>query len=84
MPTISTFYGIVIRMFFAQGEHNPPHFHAFYGNEAAAFDIRTLDVLDGGLSPRATRLVEEWARKHQDELMTIWETQVFSKIPPLE
>jgi len=30
MPTISMFYGIVIRMYFAPKEHNPPHFHAYY------------------------------------------------------
>jgi hypothetical protein len=29
MPEISRFYGIVIRMFY--NEHQPPHFHALYG-----------------------------------------------------
>jgi hypothetical protein len=29
MPTISVFYGIVIRMFVK--DHPPPHFHALYG-----------------------------------------------------
>ena len=29
MPRISNFYGIVIWMYF--NEHNPPHFHATYG-----------------------------------------------------
>ena len=29
MPEISRFYGIVIKMFF--DDHNPPHFHALYG-----------------------------------------------------
>jgi hypothetical protein len=28
MPTISTFYGIIIQMFF--DDHVPPHFHAKY------------------------------------------------------
>jgi hypothetical protein len=28
MPEISRFFGIVIKMFW--GDHNPPHFHAFY------------------------------------------------------
>lgn len=27
MPTISMFYGIVVRMYFAPKEHPPPHFH---------------------------------------------------------
>jgi Domain of unknown function (DUF4160) len=33
MPTISQFYGITIRMYF--DDHPPPHFHPYYGNEAA-------------------------------------------------
>ena len=28
MPEISTFYGIIISMFFS--DHNPPHFHVKY------------------------------------------------------
>ena len=38
MPTISIFYGIVIQMFWR--EHNPPHFHALYGEHEAIFDLR--------------------------------------------
>ena len=28
MPVISRFYGLVIKIYFQQSEHNPPHFHA--------------------------------------------------------
>lgn len=45
MPTISAFYGIVIQMFWR--EHNPPHFHALYGEYEAVFDLRELHVLRG-------------------------------------
>ena len=54
MPTISTFYGILIRMFF--NDHPPPHFHARYGEFEATIDIGTLDVLEGQLPRRATGL----------------------------
>lgn len=70
MPELSRFFGIVISMFF--DDHNPPHFHARYGNERVAIDIRTLQVMDGGLSPRALGLVVEWASQHQDELLAAW------------
>jgi hypothetical protein len=30
MPEISRFFGIVIRMFYA--DHEPPHFHASYSS----------------------------------------------------
>ena len=28
MPVLSRFYGIMIRMYFQQAEHNPPHIRA--------------------------------------------------------
>ena len=40
MPVLSRFYGIIIRMYFQQAEHNPPHIHALYGEDMAAIDIR--------------------------------------------
>jgi hypothetical protein len=43
MPTISTFYGILIQMFWQ--EHAPPHFHALYAEYEALFDIKTLEIL---------------------------------------
>lgn len=41
MPTLTRFYGIAIKMYFLQSEHNPPHVYAIYGEDAGAFDIRT-------------------------------------------
>ena len=70
MPEISRFYGIVIRMYF--GDHNPPHFHAFYSGEEAVIDIRTLAVLSGRLPGRALGLVVEWGSLHSDELLELW------------
>ena len=51
MPVLSRFYGITIRMYFQQAEHNPPHIHALYGEEVAAIDIQTGEVLEGYLPP---------------------------------
>ena len=31
MPIIAKFYGLIIKMYFQQAEHNPPHFHVVYG-----------------------------------------------------
>ena len=47
MPEISRFYGIVIRMFY--DDHNPPHFHAFYGSDEAWITVNTLAVFHGNL-----------------------------------
>ena len=70
MPTISAFYGIVIRMFFS--DHPPPHFHALYGEFQATIDIDRLEVREGKLPRRALELVLDWARLHQNELMDDW------------
>ena len=70
MPRISSFYGIVIYMYF--NEHNPQHFHAQYGEFKTEIAIQTLAVLIGKLPPKALGLVMEWASQHQDELMNNW------------
>jgi hypothetical protein len=52
MPTISMFYGIIIRMYYAPVEHNPPHFHAYYNDCKARFSIDSLELIDGDLPRR--------------------------------
>ncbi len=59
MPVISSFYGIVIRMYFLQSEHNPPHVHAIYGNESVSIQISSGRVLDGKIPPRALKSVRK-------------------------
>ena len=86
MPEISRFFGIVIKMFF--DDHNPPHFHAEYGDEVALFDIRNLSLFSGHLPPRVKGFVIEWATIHQQELLEDWERaqtqQDLLRIAPLE
>ena len=43
MPEVSRFYGIVIRIFY--DDHNPPHFHAEYGEHELLVNINTLAIL---------------------------------------
>ena len=71
MPTISTFYGILIRMFF--NDHVPPHFHVQYAEFRATVDIQTLTVSTGQLPRRAQELVLDWAELHQQELLEDWQ-----------
>lgn len=84
MPVLSRFYGIVIRMYFLQKEHNPPHIHAIYNDDVAAIDFMNGKVLDGYLPPKALEMVQEWIGLHRNELKEIWETQDFRNISPLE
>jgi hypothetical protein len=85
MPEISRFYGIIICIY--SREHNPPHFHASYGEYEAVIDIQTLGVLAGHLPARSLGLVVEWAELHKQELLESWNRawnhQVPNKIEPL-
>jgi hypothetical protein len=86
MPVVSTFFGIIIRMFFA--DHEPPHFHVEYQGQSATFDFAGK-LLAGELrSARARRLILEWARLHEHELRANWKRlkalQPLRQIAPLE
>ncbi len=71
MPEICRFYGIVIKMYFA--DHSPPHFHAEYAEYEARIAIENLTVVSGTLPPRAMGLVAEWASLHQQDLSGLWD-----------
>jgi hypothetical protein len=79
VPEVCRFYGIVIKLYFA--DHVPPHFHAEYGEYEARIAIESLAVLSGALPPRAMGLVAEWSVLHQRELLEQWQ-RVMSHEPP--
>lgn len=82
MPALSVFFGIVITMYWR--EHNPPHFHASYGETEALVSIETLEVLRGSLPRRALAMVLEWAAEHRAELMENWRLcQAFTPPQPI-
>jgi len=60
MPTISMFYGIIIRMYCAPNEHNPPHIHVYYQDEKAVIDIKKVELMQGKLHKKKLRLVLAW------------------------
>jgi hypothetical protein len=86
MPTLSIFFGIVIRMYF--DDHPPAHFHAIYGEHEVKIAIETLEVIEGALPRRALGLVLEWAEIHWQELRDNWsngqEHEPLKRIEPLE
>jgi hypothetical protein len=72
MPTLSMFFGIIIRMYFAPKEHNPPHIHVFYQDLKSVIDINTCEILEGQIPPRQLRLVSAWIEIHKEELLANW------------
>lgn len=84
MLGIARFFGIIIKMYFSQSEHGMPHFHAIYNEYNGVFDIQTLEMIEGDLPIRAQRLIREWAEQYQQELLRIWNTNEFKRLPGLE
>jgi hypothetical protein len=82
MPEVARFYGIIIKVFF--GDHPPPHFHAVYGEYNALISIESLEIIEGDLPKRAQSLVMDWASLYQSDLLKMWESQEFRKLPPLK
>lgn len=69
MPTISMFYGILIRMYY--DDHNPPHFHAYYNNYEAVITLNG-EVINGYFPKKQLKLVEAWVIIHKKELEANW------------
>jgi len=86
MPVISTFFGIVIRMYF--GDHPPPHFHAEYQGQKATFNFDGELLAGSIISRTARKLIQEWALSHKFELMVNWrnieEGRTLNRIEPLD
>jgi len=81
MPTISMFFGIIVRMYCGRAEHNPPHIHVYYQDFRAIFDIETGEVVDGKLPPQKVRLVAAWIELHREELIANWELASRGELP---
>ena len=74
MPVLSTFYGIVVSMYFMDNRrHHRPHVHARYQDDEAVLSIPEGELLEGGLPPGKLRLVQAWVEIHTDELMADWQ-----------
>lgn len=84
MPTISSFYGIVIVMYLREKEHNPPHVHAINQDYDAPFLISTGEIMEGEFPAKATAMVREFIQRYQKELEEMWETEEYVKLPPLK
>ena len=81
MPTLSRFYGIIVRMYCAPSEHNPPHFHAYYNEYKATIALDTLETVEGWLPKKQFRLVQAWAELHMEELRADWNLAMNGETP---
>lgn len=89
MPEVCRFLGIVISMYAEMpARHHEPHFHAYYGEQAAVFSIASGQLSAGSLPTSQKRAIEVWRRARQIELQQNWERlqarRRIAKISPLE
>ncbi len=68
-------------------DHNPPHFHARYGEYEVIVEIETGKV-EGVMPKRALQMIQEWRELHKAELLENWkkagQNKPIEKIEPLE
>ena len=77
MPTISMFYGIIVRMLFMDNQqHNLPHIHVEYQGMKAVLEIPSGTLLEGELPNKKLRLLQAWIDIHEEELMADWSLAV--------
>lgn len=58
MPIIGRFYNIIVKMYYFEDEHNPPHIHAKYNEHEAVFSLLTGDIIRGNLPKKRWALSE--------------------------
>jgi hypothetical protein len=77
MPVISTFYGVVVLMYyFDDRRHHLPHIHVQYNDEEAVLGIPDGEFIEGTLKTAKLRLVQAWIEIHREELMANWELAI--------
>lgn len=88
MPTLSMFYGIIVRMQNEKGgRHHVPHLHAIYGDLEVVMSLEG-EKLEGDFPKKQLKLLEAWIALHEDELKANWKLlsqgDGYFKIDPLK
>jgi hypothetical protein len=87
MPTLSVFFGIIVRMYREESsKHRLPHLHAEYSGSEV---VVALDgtVLEGKIPGNKMKLLDAWMEIHKDDLDANWRLlsagEQFFRIEPL-
>lgn len=84
MPVISRFYGMIVKMYFRQKEHNPPHIHVIDGEKAGTFNLCDGEMSEGDIHSKEQEMIKRYVMYYKHELLQMWETQEFRKLEPIE
>jgi hypothetical protein len=70
MAILSTFFGLIISMFYGDNkQHKLPHIHARYQDMKAVFSIPEGDLIEGNLPLKKIKLIQAWIIMHEEDLM---------------
>jgi hypothetical protein len=81
MPTISMFYGIIVRMYCANAKHEPPHIHVYYQDHTAVYDFIAGKYIKGKLPSKQNKLLSAWCEIHLDDLKADWQLASGGELP---
>ena len=72
MPVLSTFFGIIVRMYNEKGgKHNIPHIHVEYSGEELVIGLDGT-ILEGNIPKNKRKLLDAWMEIHREDLMANW------------
>lgn len=88
MPVLSTFFGIIVRMYReVGGKHSVPHIHAEYSGDEIVISL-SGDILEGSIPKNRLKLLEAWMEIHREDLEANWKLlsdgDQFFRIDPLK
>lgn len=88
MPTLSMFYGIIVKMYNEKGgQHNLPHIHAEYQDDNIVIDLDG-NIIEGSFPKGKLKLLLAWIEIHRDDLLANWKLlsagDGYFKIQPLK
>ncbi|MBL7115874.1 MAG: DUF4160 domain-containing protein [Kiritimatiellae bacterium] len=81
MPTISVFFGIIVRRYCGQREHEPPHVHVYYQGYTAVIDIEKAEITKGDFPSKQTKLALAWVELRKEDLLADWELAKAGELP---
>lgn len=76
MPEISRFCGMVIKMYYENGEqHHKPHIHVYYGEYEAAIALDG-EILIGDIPGKQYKILMQWIISHKSEIEKLWQCAI--------
>ena len=71
MPSIGTANGLAFYVY--ADDHNPPHVHVYYGEEAVLLAISSGKVIRGEMGKKQIKQAQAWLSAHRAHAQAEWD-----------